>query len=95
VTIPAGLIGFSRVLAGELGLFGITVNCVAPTRTATDMSLTFASPQETDRLYNERTPLKRVATPEDVAGAVAYLVSDDASYVTGTIIDVTGGFFMP
>jgi len=91
----AGLIGFSRVLAGEVGEYGITVNCVSPGRIKTAMAATFANEGEVDGQYIERTPLRRVGRSEDVAGAVRYLVSDAASFVTGTVIDVTGGFFMP
>jgi 3-oxoacyl-[acyl-carrier protein] reductase len=91
----AGLIGFSRVLAGEVGEYGITVNCISPGRIKTAMAATFANEDEVDGQYIERTPLRRVGHAEDVAGAVRYLVSDAASFVTGTVIDVTGGFFMP
>jgi len=91
----AGLIGFSRVLAGEVGQYGITVNCVAPGRIKTGMAATFADEAAVDRQYIVRTPLARVGTTADVAAAVAYLASDAASFVTGTVLDVTGGFFMP
>jgi 3-oxoacyl-[acyl-carrier protein] reductase len=91
----AGLIGFSRVLAGEVGEYGITVNCVSPGRIKTAMAATFANESETDRQYIVRTPLQRVGTTDDVAGAVRFLASDAASFVTGTVIDMTGGFFMP
>jgi 3-oxoacyl-[acyl-carrier protein] reductase len=91
----AGLIGFSRVLAGELGEYGITVNCVSPGRIKTAMAATFANEQEVDRQYIERTPVRRVGSTADVASAVSYLASDAAAFVTGAVIDVTGGFFMP
>jgi len=91
----AGLIGFSRVLAGEVGEYGITVNCVSPGRIKTAMAATFANEAATDQQYIVRTPLRRVGTTADVAAAVAYLASDAASFVTGTVLDVTGGFFMP
>lgn len=91
----AGLIGFSRVLAGEVGEYGITVNCVSPGRIKTAMFATIANESEVERQYVVRTPLQRVGTTDDVAGAVRYLVSDAASFVTGTVIDVTGGFYMP
>lgn len=91
----AGIIGFSRVLAGEVGADGITVNCVSPGRIKTAMAATFADESAVDRQYIDRTPMRRVGTTADVAAAVAYLTSDAASFVTGTVLDVTGGFFMP
>jgi 3-oxoacyl-[acyl-carrier protein] reductase len=91
----AGIIGLTRVLAGELGPFGITANCVSPSRTASDLLYSFANAAEIEARYVSRTPIGRIAQPEEVAAAVAYLASSDAAYVTGTIIDVTGGFYMP
>ncbi len=91
----AGIIGFSRVMAGELGPHGITVNCVCPGRIRTAMSASFANADEMDRRVAAITPLRKVGHPEDVAGAVAYLASDEAGFITGTIIDITGGYFMP
>ena len=91
----AGMIGFSRVLADESGRYGITVNCVAPGRIATDMAATFANAGEIDRLYVARTPLGRLGQPADVAAAVAFLVSEDAGFITGAVLDITGGMYMP
>ena len=91
----AGQIGLSRVLAGELGPFNITVNCVSPSRTASAMALSFGDADKIEAQYIARTPLGRTATPQDVAATVAFLASDEAAYITGTIVDVTGGFFMP
>ncbi len=91
----AGIIGFSRVLAGEVGEYGITVNCVAPARIKTAMAATFANPDDIDRQYIVRTPMGRVGVPDDVTAVVAFLASDAASYITGAIVDITGGFFMP
>lgn len=90
----AGMIGFSRVLAGEVGKYGITVNCVAPGRISTDMSATFAKAGEIDKIYIARTPLGRVGEPGDVVGAVAFLISEDAKFITGAVLDVTGGMYM-
>lgn len=91
----AGMIGFSRVLADETGQYGITVNCVAPGRISTDLSATFANAGEIDKLYIARTPLGRLGEPGDVAAAVAFLVSEDARFITGGILDITGGMYMP
>jgi 3-oxoacyl-[acyl-carrier protein] reductase len=91
----AGLIGFSRVLAGEVGEYGITVNCVSPGRIKTAMAASFANEDAVDQQYIARTPLRTVGTTQDVAGAVRFLASDAAAFITGTVIDVTGGFFMP
>lgn len=91
----AGLIGFSRVLAGEVGEYGITVNCVAPGRIKTAMAASFANADDVDQQYIARTPLRRVGTPNDVVAAVSFLASEAASFMTGTVMDVTGGFYMP
>src|SRR5581483_9684421 len=92
----AGVIGFSRVLAGEVGLDGITVNCIAPSRVMTAMTLAVAAGSKD---YFERniaeTAVGRLAEPIDIANVIAFLCSDQASFVTGIIVDVTGGSFMP
>jgi 3-oxoacyl-[acyl-carrier protein] reductase len=91
----AGLIGFSRVLAGEVGAYGITVNCVSPGRIKTAMAATFANEAEIDRQYIARTPVGRVGVGADVAAAVSFLASEESSFITGAVMDVTGGFYMP
>lgn len=91
----AGLIGFSRVLAGEVGEYGITVNCLSPGRIKTGMAASFANADKVDQQYIDRTPLRKVGFPNDVVGAVSFLVSEEAAFITGTVIDITGGFFMP
>ena len=91
----AGLVGFSRVMAGEVGPHGITVNCVSPGRIKTAMAATFANADAVDQLYIARTPMRKVVMPGDVAGAVSFLASEESAFITGTIIDITGGFFMP
>jgi 3-oxoacyl-[acyl-carrier protein] reductase len=85
----AGLIGFSRSLARELGKAGITVNCVAPGYMETEMTQGIAS--ERLETIKRRSPSGRLATADDVAGAVAYLMGEDGKMVTGTTITVDGG----
>ena len=88
----AGVAGLTRSLARELGSRNITVNCVAPGYIATDM--THALTDEQRHAMLATIPLGRAGTPEDVAGAVGFLVSPAASYVTGTTVHVNGGMFM-
>lgn len=85
----AGLFGLSRVLALELAPLGVTVNCVAPGQIDTGMT----DPQ-TNAAYLPRIPVGRIGLPDDIASAVAYLASPEASFITGAILDVTGGSFM-
>lgn len=91
----AGLLGFSRILADEVGRHGITVNTVAPTRIATPLSQTVSDPEKIDREFIAETAVGRIGLPADVSAAVAYLVSPEAGFITGAVIDVTGGQFMP
>ncbi|TXI75899.1 MAG: 3-oxoacyl-ACP reductase FabG [Dechloromonas sp.] len=88
----AGVAGLSRSLARELGSRNITVNCVAPGFIATDMTHALTEEQKAAMLAS--IPLGRAGTPEDVAGAVGFLVSPAAAYVTGTTVHVNGGMFM-
>ncbi len=88
----AGVAGMTRSLARELGSRNITVNCVAPGFIATDMTHALDEKQKEAMLAG--IPLGRAGTPEDVAGAVAYLASPGAAYVSGTTIHVNGGMFM-
>jgi 3-oxoacyl-[acyl-carrier protein] reductase len=88
----AGLIGFSRILAGEVGGLGITVNCVAPGRIRSEMNA--ISGEEGNQWYLTQIPVGRIGEGGDVAAAVGFLVSDAASFVTGTVIDVNGGSWM-
>jgi 3-oxoacyl-[acyl-carrier protein] reductase len=89
----AGLIGFTKSLAKEVGSRGITVNAIAPG--FIDTRMTAGLPDETKATILERTPLNRFGAPEDVAGAVAFLIGPDASFITGHTLTVDGGLFMP
>ncbi len=88
----AGIVGLTRSLAKELASRNITVNAVAPGYIETDM--TSELPDAAKEAMLAQVPLGRVGTPEDVANAVKFLVSDDASYITGQVIHVNGGMFM-
>jgi len=88
----AGLAGFSKSLAREIGSRGITVNCVAPGFIETDMTRALAAEQVEKLVAN--VPLGRLGSVGDVAGAVLYLVSPQAAYVTGTTLHVNGGMYM-
>jgi 3-oxoacyl-[acyl-carrier protein] reductase len=88
----AGLIGMARSMARELGSRSITVNVVAPGPVSTDM--TAALDEKVLAAMTEQVPLKRVATPEEIAGTVAFLASPDAAYITGAVIPVDGGLGM-
>jgi 3-oxoacyl-[acyl-carrier protein] reductase len=87
----AGLIGFSRSLAREVASRNITVNVVAPGLVATDMTKAITDRAQDD--WASQIPLGRVGTPEDVAAAVCFLASDEASYITGQVLAVNGGMY--
>jgi len=88
----AGLVGFARSLARELGSRSITINVVAPGPVETDMTAALGE----DRLaqLTQAVPLGRMASPEEIAGVVAFLASEDAAYITGAVIPVDGGLGM-
>jgi 3-oxoacyl-[acyl-carrier protein] reductase len=87
----AGLIGFCKSLAREVGSRHVTVNVVAPGFIATDMTRALAA--ETQAQWIAQVPLGRLGTPDDVASAVCFLASDEASYITGQILAVNGGMY--
>lgn len=86
----SGVIGLTSALAKELGLSGIRVNCVAPGVIATEMNAWLSDEDRQELEYS--TPLGRMGTPEEVAAAIRFLASDDASFITGVTLPVTGGF---
>ncbi len=88
----AGLIGMARSLARELGSRGITANVVAPGFVETDMTADLT--EETRATYQGQIPLGRSCAPEEVAGVVRWLASDEAAYITGAVIPVDGGLGM-
>ena len=88
----AGVVGFTRALAKELGGRSITVNAVAPGFIDTDMTRSITSGQRTRML--EQIPLGRLGTPDEIAAAVTFLASPQASYITGETLHVNGGMYM-
>ncbi len=88
----AGLIGLAKSVAKEIGSRGITMNVVAPGLIDTDMA--GALPGKKREEMAARIPLGRLGTPDDVAAAVCYLLGEGASYVTGAVINVSGGLYM-
>ncbi|QXP84268.1 3-oxoacyl-ACP reductase FabG [Methylococcus sp. ANG] len=89
----AGIIGFTKSLAKEIGSRGITVNSVAPGFIDTDMTRALPEAHKTALLAS--IPLGRLGQSEEIAAAVAFLCSDDAAYITGETLHVNGGMFMP
>lgn len=89
VATKAGVIGMTRVWARELGPKGITANAVAPGFIATDMIKTV--PEKVIEGMIERTPVRRLGTPEDIAAAYLFLASEEASFVNGVVLSVDGG----
>ena len=89
-----GLVTLSRNLARELGRYGITVNCIAPSWVDTPLTRALGGSQKPASVKYSETPLGRMGTVMDMAGAVAFLVSEDASFITGTVLDVNGGASM-
>jgi 3-oxoacyl-[acyl-carrier protein] reductase len=88
----AGLMGFAKALAREVASRGITVNVVAPGLIETDMTKAIAEKAQAG--WADRIPLDRLGTGDDVAAAVCFLASDEASYITGHVLAVNGGMYM-
>ncbi len=86
----AAVIGLTKALAKEVGPSGITVNCIAPGLIDTEMNAHLDA--ETIRSLCEETPVGRIGTPEDVAAAAVFFASDEASFLTGQVLGVDGGF---
>ena len=86
----AGLIGLTKALAKETGPSGIRVNCVAPGLIDTDMNA-HLTPEDLAAIADE-TPLGRVGRPEEAAAAVVFLAGEEASFITGQVLGVNGGF---
>src|SRR3984893_8803922 len=89
----AGIIGFTKSLAREVGSRGITANVVAPGFIDTDMTRALNESQRES--LNAQIPLARLGLPTDIAAAVAFLASSDAAYITGETLHVNGGMYMP
>ena len=89
----AGLMGFAKSMAREVGSRGITVNCIAPGFIDTDM--TRALPEEVRKTFEAQTALGRFGDAQDIANAVLFLASDQAKYITGQTLHVNGGMLMP
>ena len=88
----AGLIGFAKSVAQEVASRGITVNVVAPGLIDTDMTRAITGSAHEE--WAAKIPLKRLGTPADIAAAVCFLASDEASYITGQVLAVNGGMYM-
>lgn len=91
-TAKAGLIGLTKSLALELAPYNITVNAIAPGYTDTEMNR--KSLAQKGEQIRASIPLRRIARPEEIASVIAFLCSDEASYITGETITVTGGLYM-
>jgi 3-oxoacyl-[acyl-carrier protein] reductase len=89
----AGILGFAKALAREVAAQGITVNSVTPGLVATDIRGGLEDPA-TQLELSKDIPAKRMAKPEEVAAAIAFLASEDAAYITGEEIDINGGSHM-
>ena len=87
----AGVIMFTRTIAVEYGEYGIRCNCVAPSTIRSPMIEPYLQDKEAKKTLESSFPLRRIGDPEDISGAVSYLCSDDAKWITGTVLTVDGG----
>lgn len=92
VASKSGLIGLTKTLAKELGKANVRVNAIAPGFVATEMVKRM--PEKVTKMMEDKTPLKRLGRPEDIANAYAFLASDDASFITGATLNVDGGIVL-
>jgi len=90
----AAVMGFTRVLALEVGTYGITANCICPGIILTDMGRVNLDDAAVREAWQEKTAMRRIGDPEDVVGPVAFLASDDAAFVTGQSLNVDGGIVL-
>jgi len=90
----AAVMGFTRVLALEVGTYGITANCICPGIILTDMGRVNLDDAAVRQAWQEKTAMRRIGDPEDVVGPVAFLASDDAAFVTGQSLNVDGGIVL-
>ncbi len=88
----AGIIGFTKSASRELGKYNITVNAICPGITETDMTQKIRTDEKLKQIYLSRIQLGRFCTPEEIAPAFVFLASDEASYITGQILGVDGGY---
>ncbi|MDQ3238277.1 MAG: SDR family oxidoreductase [Actinomycetota bacterium] len=94
VTSKGGIVGFTRTLARETGPDGVTVNAIAPGAFPTDAERIHPNPDEYSRWVLEQQSVKRRGAPEDIGNLVAFLASDNASFITGQTIGIDGGWMM-
>lgn len=90
----AAVMGFTRVLAQEVGIFGITANCICPGIILTDMGRVNLDDATVRQSWQEKTAMRRIGAAEDVVGPVAFLASDEAAFVTGQSLNVDGGIVL-
>lgn len=90
----AAVMGFTRVLAQEVGTHGITANCICPGIILTDMGRVNLDDGAVRQSWQEKTAMRRIGDPEDVVGPVAFLASDDSAFVTGQSLNVDGGIVL-